>query len=154
MRNVWIIYLIVAVLFGYLGEKTGSYNGYCVALFWIYVFIAYLLYNERDNYDFKEVSKGLMWVTVVLVSLAIYYSYFDEKKNDGIYPNIPVNLVNYEEDCSSLVPSNPYNYGSGHYAGYEWGERGNNCSGNSSSFIEGCEEFESQDEVYNSCLTN
>lgn len=37
---------------------------------------------------------------------------------------------------------NPYSEGSGHYAGYEWAEKtGGSCSGNSTSFIEGCEEY-------------
>ena len=37
---------------------------------------------------------------------------------------------------------NPYSEGSGHYAGYEWaGRTGGSCSGNSTSFIEGCEEY-------------
>lgn len=37
---------------------------------------------------------------------------------------------------------NPYSEGSGHYAGYEWAERtGGDCSGNSQSFNEGCEEY-------------
>ncbi len=36
------------------------------------------------------------------------------------------NYESYTEtkDCSSLEPENPYNEGSGHYAGFEWGESG------------------------------
>lgn len=56
-------------------------------------------------------------------------------------------------DCSILAPSNPYSNGSRHYAGFEWGESGNSCGDNSSSFIEGCEEYENQEEVYNNCLS-
>lgn len=38
---------------------------------------------------------------------------------------------------------NPYSYGGGHYAGYEWGQNNDvsSCGGNNSSFIEGCEEY-------------
>ncbi len=54
------------------------------------------------------------------------------------------------EDCAE--PENPYDYGTGHYAGFEWGENGNYCSGNSDSFVEGCEEYESQEEGYEYCI--
>lgn len=37
---------------------------------------------------------------------------------------------------------NPYDSDSGHGAGYDWAERtGGDCSGNSASFNEGCEEY-------------
>ena len=55
-------------------------------------------------------------------------------------------------DCGTLAPSNPYDEGSGHYAGFEWGESGKSCGGNSNSFIEGCEDFQSQEENYANCL--
>ena len=58
----------------------------------------------------------------------------------------------YKEDCAE--PENPYDDGSGHYAGFEWGENGNSCGGNSSSFIEGCEEYLTQEEDYDTCLSN
>jgi hypothetical protein len=47
----------------------------------------------------------------------------------------------------------PYDEGSGHYAGYEWAqERGSGtCGGNSQSFVEGCEEYESQEAEYQEC---
>jgi hypothetical protein len=50
-------------------------------------------------------------------------------------------------------PENPYDEGSGHYAGFEWAEsRGSgSCGGNSQSFIEGCEEYESQEAKYQEC---
>ncbi|MFH1145492.1 MAG: hypothetical protein V1707_00820 [bacterium] len=47
-----------------------------------------------------------------------------------------------EDDGQKVEIGNPYSADSGHYAGYEWAERtGNACSGNSTSFIEGCEEY-------------
>ena len=50
-------------------------------------------------------------------------------------------------------PENPYAEDSGHYAGYEWAERNNpgNCGGSSQSFIEGCEEYQRQDEEFEEC---
>ncbi|MGA8986053.1 MAG: hypothetical protein WB470_25520, partial [Candidatus Acidiferrales bacterium] len=50
-------------------------------------------------------------------------------------------------------PVNPYDEGTGHYAGYEWAEsRGSGtCDGSSQSFNEGCEEYESQVAEYDEC---
>ena len=51
--------------------------------------------------------------------------------------------INYTDTpYKSADPVNPYDSGSGHYAGFEWaGETGGNCDGNSDSFNEGCEEY-------------
>ncbi len=55
-----------------------------------------------------------------------------------------------EEECTE--PENPYEVGSGHYAGFEWAERtGGACTADSESFNEGCEEYESQEESFNEC---
>ncbi len=80
---------------------------------------------------------------------------FGSNDNDYVMQEHP-NYASYEEsrDCSDLEPENPYDYDSGHYAGFEWGENGNYCSGNSDSFVEGCEEYEVQDEAYTACLNN
>ena len=50
-------------------------------------------------------------------------------------------------------PQNPYDEGSGHYAGYEWAETNNpgTCGGRSQSFIEGCEEYQQQESEYEDC---
>ena len=52
-------------------------------------------------------------------------------------------------------PENPYDEGSGHYAGFDWAERTSSgtCDGNSQSFIEGCEEYERQEAKYEACQT-
>lgn len=57
-------------------------------------------------------------------------------------------------DCSGLEPENPYSAGSGHYAGFEWAEQNNpgSCGGNSTSFIEGCEDYQEQLAAYEACL--
>ena len=55
---------------------------------------------------------------------------------------------------SCAEPQNPYSDGTGHYAGYNWAqENGEECDGNSESFIEGCEEYYEQQDQYNSCLS-
>jgi hypothetical protein len=50
-------------------------------------------------------------------------------------------------------PENPYDEGTGHYAGYEWAEKNNpsTCGGSSQSFIEGCEEYQHQESEYADC---
>jgi hypothetical protein len=57
------------------------------------------------------------------------------------------------QDCSNLEPTNPYQPGTGHYAGFKWGEERKSCGGNSTSFVEGCEDYEAQEDEYNSCLS-
>ena len=56
-----------------------------------------------------------------------------------------------ERHCSE--PQNPYDKGSGHYAGYEWAETNNPgaCGRRSQSFIEGCEEYQQQESEYEDC---
>jgi hypothetical protein len=56
-------------------------------------------------------------------------------------------------DCSSLQPENPYNDDGGHDAGYKWAEEHDaaSCSGNSSSFEEGCEEYRRQVAAFQAC---
>jgi hypothetical protein len=52
-------------------------------------------------------------------------------------------------------PENPYTEGTGHYAGYEWAQNNGSgtCDGSSQSFIEGCEEYETQESKYQDCET-
>ena len=51
-----------------------------------------------------------------------------------------------------IEPENPYSQGTGHYAGYKWAEEhGGNCNSHSSSFNEGCEEYEEQEAEYEDC---
>jgi hypothetical protein len=56
-------------------------------------------------------------------------------------------------DCSSLEPDNPYDDESGHDAGYKWAAEhdAESCSGNSSSFEEGCEEYVRQVAAFQAC---
>jgi hypothetical protein len=61
------------------------------------------------------------------------------------------NVDNLDVHCTE--PANPYTEGTGHYAGYEWAEKNGSptCSGSSQSFIEGCEEFETQESEFADC---
>jgi hypothetical protein len=56
-------------------------------------------------------------------------------------------------DCGSLEPQNPYDDESGHDAGYKWAVEHDpaSCSGNSSSFEEGCEEYLRQVAAFQAC---
>ncbi len=56
----------------------------------------------------------------------------------------------YDNSAYYSEPENPYDYGSGHSAGYEWAEENDvdYCDGNSDSFIEGCQEYLDQKEEY------
>lgn len=56
--------------------------------------------------------------------------------------------------CES--PSNPYNDGGGHDAGFNWAEEKDvgSCGGKSDSFIEGCEEYLRQQSRYEKCIDN
>lgn len=54
-----------------------------------------------------------------------------------------------------IEPENPYDEGSGHYAGYEWAiENNSSCDGNSDSFNEGCEEYYNQLDAYDKCISS
>lgn len=68
-------------------------------------------------------------------SASLYYSSYDSDSE-------------YLEDHTDY--ENPYDEGSGHFAGYDWAEENDvsSCGGNSDSFIEGCEEYLSQQEEY------
>jgi hypothetical protein len=58
-----------------------------------------------------------------------------------------------ETAVKCVEPENPYTDGTGHYAGYEWAEQhaGATCNGPSSSFNEGCEEYELGEAEYEEC---
>lgn len=114
---------------------------------------------ELRDFDHQNIphKKGGGWLSFIVIIFIIWgvYSFFKDDSNDVIMQEHP-NYETYRDtrDCSVLEPENPYDYGSGHYAGFEWGENGNYCSGNSNSFIEGCEEYEAQDEAYTACLND
>ena len=64
--------------------------------------------------------------------------------------------ITYCEEGNCTVcyfPKNPYDPGTGHYAGFEWAEKNQvtSCDGSSQSFNEGCEEFVKQSIEYYTC---
>lgn len=102
----------------------------------------------------------MKWLLIIIVIIGLIYFSSDSAKNINPYESedSKVNVVNSslvkqisKEDCQS--PSNPYDEGSGHYAGFEWkAENGYECGGNSDSFIEGCQEYVRQLNSYNICI--
>jgi hypothetical protein len=108
-------------------------------------------------------QKGNSWIGVIIIIALIWgiSSLFskDEVKSDSLesnayestYPGSSYNgydsdSYNYQEE-----PENPYDDGSGHYAGYEWAMENepSECGGNSDSFIEGCQEYLDEMDAYN-----
>lgn len=72
-------------------------------------------------------------ITLALLATTLIITGCSSNNNDDYYT---------EDNGGKVEIGNPYSEGSGHYAGYEWAERnGESCSGNSTSFIEGCEEY-------------
>lgn len=64
----------------------------------------------------------------------------------------PSNDKELSAGASCPEPENPYSEGTGHYAGYEWAEKHDGtCSSSSASFNEGCEEYDSQESLYQQC---
>lgn len=77
-------------------------------------------------------------ITLALLATTLVISGCSSNSNDDYYT---------ENNGEKVEIGNPYSEGSGHYTGYEWAERtGGSCSGNSNSFIEGCEEYYRQTE--------
>lgn len=55
------------------------------------------------------------------------------------------NQVSVNKKTPEPIIQNPYDEGSGHYAGYNWAqENGGDCSASSDSFNEGCEAYYNQ----------
>ena len=100
---------------------------------------------------------NIVWYIIIIGIIWSIFSLLKNNETGQIIQEHP-NYESYREtrDCSYLEPDNPYSYGSGHYAGFEWVENKGygHCSGNSSSFIEGCKEYLRQEEVYNLCVSN
>lgn len=75
----------------------------------------------------------------------------------GCRSSVPSNSSGSNGEAASATkctePENPYDEGSGHYAGYEWAQSSGSgtCGGKSQSFIEGCEEYENQEAEYEEC---
>lgn len=98
----------------------------------------------------SQKGNSIVGVIVIIAIIWIIYSIFSSDSNNSHDSNY---RSSYSSDCSDLEPENPYNSGTGHYAGFEWAENKgvSSCGGNSDSFIEGCEEYLSQEETFENC---
>ena len=114
--------------------------------------------NENDFDDettSDEGGGGISWIGVIFVIILVAWAYnhFTAKKIEENYGHkVETSGVTDKPDCTSLEPQNPYDDGSGHFAGFEWGAEGKDCGGNSDSFIEGCDEYQNQENAYQYCL--
>ena len=99
---------------------------------------------------------GIIGFLIIVAIIWGAYSFFIKDGEPSAIQEHP-NFESYREsrDCSILEPDNPYSYGSGHYAGFEWAQNrdASSCGGNSDSFVEGCEEYVSQAEAYATCIS-
>lgn len=94
-------------------------------------------------------------IFIALIMIGVWY--FNNRDADKFESNYGYEVERTtlgKKDCSSIEPDNPYSYGSGHYAGYEWATENDPtyCDGNSNSFIEGCQEYLDQLLVYDVCI--
>lgn len=109
----------------------------------------------------NDSNSWIGWVITIAIIYGIYslFSSGDSVKSEYIpstnsyssYKNSDYGSYgNYSNEDSIIEPENPYDEGSGHSAGYEWAQENDvsSCGGNSNSFIEGCEEYLSQQEEY------
>jgi hypothetical protein len=101
-------------------------------------------------------EEGIGWIGLIFIVVLVvwgYNHYTAQKIEDDYGYRVETSQIMEEADCSTLEPENPYNEGSGHYAGFEWGMEGNECNGNSDSFIGGCEEYQNQENAHQYCLS-
>lgn len=109
----------------------------------------------------EDDNNWIGWLVVIGLIYGGYGFFNDDKVSESEYIPSSYNTANtldsynysnyeYGSDYSSYEPENPYNEGSGHFAGYEWAKENgvDSCGGNSNSFIEGCEEYLAQQEEY------
>ena len=102
----------------------------------------------------------MKWIIIIIGIVVLIYLFSGSTKNKNPYESetSQVNVITSspitqtkKEDCQ--FPNDPYDEGSGHYAGFEWeAENGYECGGNSDSFIEGCQEYLRQLNSYNTCM--
>lgn len=102
------------------------------------------------NDEYNEWGSFIMGFLLIWGGVQAWSYVFPDTQKDS-YQNSSYS-TKHKQDC--IEPRNPYYQGSGHYAGFEWGENGKTCGGNSGSFVGGCEEYEAQEEAYISCLRN
>ena len=88
-------------------------------------------------------------VIALAVASAIGCGRSSDASSDAVAGDDPSQTAAAE--CSE--PENPYNDGGGHDAGFNWAqENGGACTGNGDSFDEGCDEFNRQNDEYETCV--
>lgn len=96
--------------------------------------------------------KKIYWSTILLIASILPLSACSSSPsyNDSSYDGSSYTQDSSYADENNVEVGNPYDQDTGHYAGYQWAEDhpGSDCSGNSQSFNEGCEEYnQQQDEL-------
>lgn len=118
--------------------------------------------DAEDAMEVKELGVGgsgggvslVVYIVLIILAIVWAYNHFTTKKIEENYGyKVETSGVTAKPDCSSVEPQNPYGYDSGHSAGFEWGAEGKDCGGNSDSFIEGCNEYQNQENAYQYCLS-
>jgi hypothetical protein len=92
-------------------------------------------------------GNGLFGLLVIIALIWGVFAIFSEDE-----PEYSSQL--YADSANCIEPENPYSEAEeGHYAGFEWAlNKGvSSCGGNSKSFIEGCEEYLSQEADFEAC---
>jgi|ERR1035437_5846147 hypothetical protein len=101
----------------------------------------------------ENMAGWIGFICIIVVAIWGYNHYTSKQIETNYGYQVESSGVTAKPDCSSLAPHDPYDEGSGHYAGFEWGASGNDCGGNSDSFITGCEEYQNQENAYRYCLS-
>jgi hypothetical protein len=98
---------------------------------------------ERGEVKVKRFFLALTFASLMVIGACKASTTPDSYNSDG--------RAGSAVSCSE--PENPYDEGSGHYAGFEWAEANDPgfCDGNSQSFIEGCEEYQRQETKHENC---
>jgi hypothetical protein len=83
-------------------------------------------------------------LTLILLTLLANIACTSSNSIESASANSPIHCTEVE---------NPYDEGTGHYAGFEWAQNNGatSCGGSSDSFIEGCEEYQRQESEYAEC---
>lgn len=101
-------------------------------------------------------SGGEGFISLIILGFIVWgiFSTFTDNKEEVRQPYNSDSYSSYSDEKECSEPENSYNYGTGHYAGFEWAENrgGAYCDGNSDSFNEGCEDYNEQLERYEDCV--
>lgn len=98
------------------------------------------------------------WLLILIIPLLAVGC----NKSSNSFNNDYQNSSSFSSSSSSVdqaveepVVENPYDEDSGHSAGYNWAENtGGDCSANSDSFNEGCEEYYNQVDEHDNWESN